>query len=73
MATMPECDACARAVDHPCTGRLNADCRGCTVRAISNAPPLARLAHYETIREPDERAAFAQAVTDEWRRRKAAK
>lgn len=65
------CEACAAAATNAYSGLQIAGCRGCEVRAVSNAPKPVRERFYQTIGDPEERKRFARAVSDEFERRRA--
>lgn len=65
------CTSCLTAESNPMTGLQTAFCRGCEIRAISNAPRFLREQMLEAISDPSERDQIRAAAGAEYRRRKA--
>lgn len=67
------CDCCDAAAVNPQSGLYRAGCVVCQARQVSHAPKHLREAYYASIRDDEERGAFREAVSREWRRREGAR
>lgn len=63
------CASCLVAEGNPWTGHYTAGCPVCEARQVSHAPKVLRERYYATINDPEERAAFMEAVRLAYERR----